>query len=159
MLKTLTQFICDTCGKIIKSPQEGWLEWIRDSKTGKVHSFRIVHHQMASPLKNPEGCYQHGNVIGRSDDHLDHILANPTAELLMHLDIGSYHNPSFSGPYVADFRNYVETFRRLTIPYYEEARLYWDKAIQDGYFVDANELLIFTPSFLRELIARYCPNK
>jgi hypothetical protein len=34
----------------------------------------------------------------------------------------------------------VEFTRRLTVPYYEEAQLYWNQAEQDGLFDGANEI-------------------
>ena len=45
--------------------------------------------------------------------------------------------------------------RRLTIPYYEEARLYWSRAEADGFFDGANEVWLYMPHNLEALIERY----
>ena len=48
--------------------------------------------------------------------------------------------------------------RRMTVPYYEEARIYWDEAEADGFFADGNEYWIYQPITLKELIERYAGN-
>jgi hypothetical protein len=155
IIRPLEQFVCDTCHEIIKTPKEGWLEWIHDEK-GKNHSFRICHHQLYSPLRGRgEGCYAHGNERGRSDNHLDSILENRMAHLLYFIDVGAYHEPDFTEPHTRDLREWAELSRRLTIPYYEQARLYWQRATDGGYFDGANEILIYTENFLQKLIEEY----
>ena len=52
----------------------------------------------------------------------------------------------------------MELVRRLTIPHYEEARLYWDKAKQNGFFEGANEIWVYLPNNLRDLIQEYGEN-
>jgi hypothetical protein len=163
MLTPLNQFICDTCGEIINEPKEGWIEWISDidEKNGKFidHSFRIVHHFAHSPLAEtkPDGCYQHQHALGRSDSHLHQFISDEykMAHILKFLDIGPYHQPNYKGPSVRDMREYVEVMRRLTIPYYEEARQYWNEAQSDGYFADANEIWVYGASNLQTLIEQY----
>jgi hypothetical protein len=154
-LEPLQQFICDTCHEIIQSPKEGWLEWIHDGKPRQAHSFRICHHKTASLLEGSEGCYRHGGKSGRSDSHLDYVLDNRMAQVLSFVDPGPYHEPSFSGPGVSDLREWVELVRRLSIPFYEEARLYFSEAEAEGDFQDANEILIYSEVFLRQLIKNY----
>lgn len=163
MLVPLKQFICDTCGEIIDKPEEGWIEWISkldfDKGTREIHSFNIVHHYSYSPLATHtnEGCYQHQGKLGRSDNHLNHFINDDykMANILRFLDIGPYLNPDYKGTDITDMRQYVETVRRLTIPYYEEARLYWQRALDDGYFQDASELWIYGVSNLKRLIEIY----
>ena len=77
------------------------------------------------------------------------------AELLQFVDFGHYHEPEFAGPYVTDLREWAELTRRLTIPFYEEARLYWSEAIDAGDFDSINEIALFTEDFLRDLIRKY----
>ena len=48
--------------------------------------------------------------------------------------------------------------RRLTIPNYEEARQFWCKAMEDGYFGDSNELYIYIPENLKNMIKNYSTN-
>lgn len=158
MLIPLKQYICDTCGEIIDKPEDGWIEWIY-SDDGMQTDFRIVHNGGASPRKkfNHEGCYQHGNSNGRMDDHLNHCL-DPNrmmAFLLKFIDMGRYHDLHGVHTGKVNISEYVELFRRLTIPYYEEARLYWEEARIDGYFDGANEILIYSVDFLKSLIETY----
>jgi len=160
MLKPLEQFICDTCGEIINQPKDGWIEWISTGgKDGETHSFRIVHHFTTSPFAKPNnnGCYQHSKLNGAKDTHLDRFLNSDMkmAYILKFLDVGIFHNPEYRGTNITDMRNYVETVRRLTIPYYEEARTLWDVAQQDGFFSDDNELIIYSVSKLKSLIEKY----
>lgn len=163
MLVPLKQFICDTCGEVVKKPEEGWIEWISksDFENGirEIHSFRIVHHYSFSPLatSNNDGCYQHKGKIGHSDNHLNHFISDnyKMAKILGFLDMGPYHDPKYKGTDITDMRQYIETVRRLTIPYYEEARLYWETALEDGYFQDANELWIYGVDNLKRLIEMY----
>lgn len=155
-LKSLEQFICDYCGGIIEKPEEGWLEWIteydKERGTYIAHGYRIVHHAMFSPRKSGN-CYHYANHLGCSDMYL-HQMMN-MSRLLSFLDAGPYHEPDYKGPRVRDLRGFVEIVRRLTIPYYEEARLYWGRALADGFFEGANPVWIYLPETLKSLIERY----
>jgi hypothetical protein len=163
MLIPLKQFICDTCGEVIERPEDGWVEWISTYDEARrcymKYGFRICHHSGISPLSesNSEGCYFYSNEIGRSDMHLDNFIDEnyKMAQILSFLDIGAYHDPNYEGTSVRNMREYVEFVRRITIPYFEEARQYWEEAISDGYFGDANELWIYGSNNLKKLIERY----
>ena len=61
LMKPLKQFRCDTCGQLIESPVEGWVEWVWDRNTRNARAFRICHHVSFSPRRGPEGCYLHGH--------------------------------------------------------------------------------------------------
>lgn len=154
MLKPLEQFVCDYCGGIIDRPDEGWIEWITEyGEAGRTaHGFKIVHHASCSPRK-PDSCYHYTHHPGRSDMHLDHVMN--MGYLLSFLDEGPYHNPNYPGPCTKDMREFIEIVRRLTIPYYEEARLYWNKALADGFFEGANPVWIYQTETLKLLIERY----
>ena len=164
MLKPLEQFICDTCGQIIEKPEHGWVEWESkiegDPPRQEQWGFKIVHHSPHSPLKGEHkrdgGCYHYTHSSHRSDLHLTDFLGdNQMPELLSFLDVGPYHDPDYSGPSIVEMREFVEFARRLTIPYYEEARQYWSDALSDGYFGDANEIWIYLPENLEALINKY----
>ncbi|MFT4565677.1 MAG: hypothetical protein ACI9FN_000630 [Saprospiraceae bacterium] len=88
--------------------------------------------------------------------HLKHFIGVAKINnLLSFIDVGPYHEPEYHGPSVKDLREYTEIIRRLNIPFYEEARLYWNDAISDGFFDGANEGLIYSPDFLETLIKKY----
>lgn len=160
MLRPLEQFICDECGRIIENPQDGYVEWEegRDSEGNHfARGFRIVHNVPASPRQNV-GCFRYENSPYRNDIQLDFFLENVNNYLMSFLDLGIVHDPHFHiGCRISNFHEFVEFFRRLTIPYYEEARRYFPTAIQEGYFEDVNELVLYTPDYLRRLITRYNP--
>ena len=168
-LQPRTQWICDTCGQPILKPEEGMLECrMEKDGTGRYRSldFRLVHHVSYSP-RNPhrpegrkyehESCYQHS---GGSSWHLHHVIApDGIARLLGLLDVGPELDPDYSGPEVVSIREWVELFRRLTIPFYEEARLYWRQAKADGWFDGANEVSLYSPQFLQDIIKEFAPKE
>lgn len=143
------QFICDSCGEMIESTDDGWVEWISDDDL-KAHSFRIVH-------RDQKCQYDSYRVRGLSDDHLTEFLGpNRLANLYRFIDLGPIHDPKgLRSPKARNLREYMEIVRRLTIPHYEEARLYWDKAKQDGFFEGANEIWVYFSNNLKALIEKY----
>lgn len=150
MLIPLKQFICDTCGQIIEDLEDGWVEWIDTNIDDKrvVKNFRICHHTMK--------CQKLAYHIGCSDNHLNSIIEiDPHTFIFSFIDIGPYHEREYKGPAIVDFRQYTDFMRRLTLPYYEEARKWWDKAISDSYFEDANEIIIYRPESLQKMIEDY----
>ena len=153
MLIPLEQWICDTCAEVIESPEHGWLEW-RQGEDHKAFEFRIVHHATRSPRRPHGDCY-------RSDERHGHLTQyggdDGLVNLLCLLDQGIYIDPVHadqSYPDVKDIREWMELVRRLQIPYYEEARQYFHKASQEGYF-DGAWGSIFRPESLKFIIQKY----
>lgn len=161
MLQPLQQWICDTCGELISEPGHGYVEWLRGGAdyVRDAHEFRIVHHAPHSPsFSKGHDCYRHTNEPGRCDLPLENFVGHKGMVMLLRfLDVGPYHNFEYEGPSVADgaMRDFVQTMRRLHLPYYEEARLYWAEALSDGFFDGANEVWIYLPDTLKDLIERY----
>ncbi len=159
-LKPLEQWICDNCGKIIMKPNQGFVEWLESSAT-KANSFHIVHHAPHSPISNPEdlrmsNCYIHNNKPGRRDLSLDEFVnGKGIVHITSFIDIGSYHESEYKGVNFQDGREFAELIRRLYLPYYEEARLYWNKAIGGGFFDGTNEIAIYLPDRLKSLVDQY----
>jgi hypothetical protein len=146
-LEPLQQFTCDECGELIKSPKDGWLEWlISTSSDGrKLHGFRIVHHAPASPRKQHNGHCQYPSHFLIGDMHLEHFLGPDGLANLLSM---------FERPF-EDQQEFVEIIRRLHIPYYEEARLYWQIAKDDGFFDEANEYWPYLQDNLKTVIEKY----
>ena len=161
MLKPLEQFICDECGDVIKSPEEGYVEWVStQNEDGKwvSHGFRIVHAYYASPRRHmdKEGCYRYGMSRGRMDTDLKSYLQYVHQEMFSLLDVGTVHDINGStGCQITDFREYVDFFKRLTLPYYEEARLYIPQALADEFITDENEIYLYSETFLRKIVEEY----
>lgn len=145
-IEPLKQWICDTCGELISCPEDGFLE-IGHGADGAITDMRIVHHMKSSPRGN---CYKgYSGTI-----QLNHLIGeHGIVQLLSLLDPGE----DFCDyrPRVENVRKYAEIFRRLSVPYYEEARLYWDEAKADGFFDGANEVWTFLPEHLKELCETY----
>ena len=159
-LKPLTQFYCDECGGIIENPRDGYVEWEGgyDEKNGKhfVRGFRIIHRKVKSPCKGSDGCYKYGRSKFRLDNELTHILEYSKQRIFSWLDRGFIHDPDGKiGCEVIDMKSFVDFAKRLTIPYYEEARIYFEIALQDGYFSDCNEVSLYSESALKAIIERY----
>ncbi len=155
-LEPLKQWQCDSCGELIESPKDGWLEWLSD-EDHLAYGFKIVHHLPASPYKDrrEEGCYHYDRHTRRMDTHLDEFLGEDgLAHLLMFLDVGVV-DPDSKGPWVRDIREFVELTRRLATPYYEEARQYWSRAEAEGYFSDANQVSPYLVGTLKKIIEKY----
>jgi hypothetical protein len=155
-LKPLAQWVCDTCGEVIKSPEDGWLEWISDEDR-KSSGFRIVHHLLASPRKKirpEEGCYQYNDNPNGSDSHLSEFTGEDgLSHLLMFLDWG--HVDPEGGSRVARPDELAELFRRVMLPHYEEARMYWSHATEAGEFADANQISPYTQESLKRIIREF----
>ena len=144
-LKPLQQFICDKCRELIKSPTDGWLEWLHSNDDRTTHGFRVVHNGQASPGKQDgKRCQYHTDLLV-GDMHLDHFLGSDGLAALLSMIDRPFDNQ----------QEFVEIIRRLHIPYYEEARLYWQKAKQDDFFSGANEYWPYLEANLTRLIETY----
>jgi len=153
MLRPLEQWFCDTCGEVIGSFDEGFVEWLVDEDE-MAHGFRIVHHAPHSPHYPNGSCYRYSREVGRADLPLSEFAGEKgMIRLLAYLDKGPHFQPEYKGLHVSDPREFVEFFRRLKLAYYEEARMYWDKAAADGWFIGDNPVSLYAS--LRRLVEEY----
>jgi hypothetical protein len=152
MLKPLQQWICDSCGEIIKEPEHGYVEWMEERL--KKHGFRIVHHATKSPRKGHNGCYYSDSERG-GDLPVSYLIGlHGLVELTSWIDPGEYHEPTYNGPEVIDLREWTTLFRRLHIPYYEEARLCTEE-FQEVRADGANELYLYLPETLERIVRKH----
>lgn len=151
-LEPLKQWICDTCGEIIQSPDEGYVQFIDENSEGKWSDFVIVHHAQFSPRTGNNKCYREGY----SDFPLSEFLgADGLSRLIGLIDPGEFYFKELRVPRTSNFRKWVTLVRRLQTPYYEEARLYFGKAKNDGVFAGPNEVAPYRVDFLRNIIETY----
>ncbi|MBI2873378.1 MAG: hypothetical protein HYY00_09360 [Chloroflexi bacterium] len=159
-LKPLEQWVCDFCGEVIERPEQGWIEWLADPSDGfRQEGFKIVHYAPYSPRKPRGRCYHYDNPpSGRRalDIYLSEFVGEKAMpQLLVFVDGGPYREKEYGGPRVKDLREWAELVRRLTIPYFEEARFYMKRADISGFFAGASEPWIYMPNTLKEVIRRY----
>lgn len=132
MLEPLKQWICDSCGQVIKSADDGYVEWLVESEESSFSSqygFKIIHSGEECT------CYSQED-ISFIDAPLEFFLRDKGyLNILNFLDIGPLLMREYKGPRVKNLREFVEFMRRLTVPYYEEARLYFDNLHTDEHFV------------------------
>ena len=143
-LKPLEQWVCDECGQMIDEAEDGWLEWKTYRSGGaKYGDFRIVHNTAGSPRYPYGDCYRRSYVFG---SHLKRYCGlDGLARLLAMFQL------------VEKPDEIVEIIRRLHIPHYEEARLYWERAKEDGFFAgtSADAVWPYLPDTLKALIELY----
>ena len=143
----LNAWVCDSCLQEVDI-EDGWVEWLSPDKGGP-HSFRICH--------NDDRCQKHTDHPDRHDGHLENFLGIDGMQyFLSFLDIGLLLDPNEKYmPSAPEMRSFVEAFRRLQIPHYEEARQYHSVARSEGYFSDQNEVSASLPSTCESIIKRY----
>lgn len=149
MLKPLKQWICDFCEIIINSPEDGWVEWLHGKEIfNSCFGFKIVHNYGSSSL-GKGGCFHYRDEKCSSDAPLIRFIGEKGyVYLLSFLDLDPYVIPEYKGPCVKDIREFIEFMRRLTIPYYEEARLYFKK-------LHADDISIYHQEELKKIIQAY----
>ncbi|MFB6230476.1 MAG: hypothetical protein ABEL04_04895 [Salinibacter sp.] len=142
MLDPLEQWICDTCGEVIDGKENGYTIWKQDDDR-RLHSFKIVHH--------PD-CLQDDHLLSTSLARMTGMLG--MTKLLSYLSLGPYHNGEGGERKPRDFDEFVDFFRRLQVPYYEEARLYYDQEEALHMMGGANEYAPYLPRKMRRLIEK-----
>ena len=163
-LVPLEQWICDTCSKIIATPKDGAVEMLFNEQ-GSLADIRICHSTFEGP-----NCDIHRNVRSVYDEYcagprplkelagLDAYMRKSDGldRMLSFVDEGKTFDPQGRGLLaIADIRLWTEVFRRLFLPYYEEARLYFPLAHADNYFALPHPMSLRDADTLRELIEKY----
>jgi hypothetical protein len=70
------------------------------------------------------------------------------------LDVGEWHEEDYAGPDVSNLRQWTTLFRRVHVPYYEEARNYTEE-LRDERSGGANEIYLYLPETLRRIIEEH----
>lgn len=151
MLEPLKQFFCDTCEDIIEKPEDGWVEWLTsyDDKRERwvEKNFRICHHRAR--------CMRLASHPDVSDNHLHNLLEDNTMIIQLYDMLESESDPN-RGFGVEDIGEVVEFLRRLTLPYYEEARRHLEQAKDEGFIEGGpGEISHYLPRTLKSVIEQY----
>ncbi len=151
-MEPLKQFICDNCGELIEKPEDGYVIWNRNDDD-KLHEIHIVHKNKRDENGRVHGCDNHTRYA-LSDSLTSFLGTHGLIELLSLIDPGKNFISNYQER-ILDMREFIEFFRRVQLPYYEEARRYWNNAKEDGYLYGANEIIVYKEEFLKELIEKY----
>jgi hypothetical protein len=135
----LATWICDTCGDAIESAKKGDVVWYVNDESEK-HGFKIVHKGPQCDLDRSMQSQELSALVGTEGQA--HLLS-----WLSYGPIKSYGDSSR----VASLDEYVDLFRRLQAPWYEEARPHFhSEAIQEQYS-DSNEIGPYEPHSLKAI--------
>jgi hypothetical protein len=146
----LTTWICDACGDDVTEPQLALLIWRTDREADgawRAYDFKIVH-------KNLDGrqCDPGAGSGYRSNLELDNYLGpDGVAWLLSMLSKGPLLGGGGCEIQPQDMDDFVDLFRRLQVPHYEEARRNFDTEHTREWLSDANEVLPYIPDTLERI--------
>lgn len=146
------QWICDTCGKIINQAKDGMLIWFRRNEENSIsicRDIQIVHHMSRSPLGGCNGCYPDQEMELRRDGssicdtHLDQLTGlDGLVRLLAFIENNEFSSHDIS-----------RIIMRIFVPGYEQARPYFDMAIQTGIVEQGWAQDFFSQSDLGRIVA------
>jgi hypothetical protein len=157
-LLPLQQWVCDTCEEIIEKPEHGYVEYKYklDSVPLLRHDFRVVHHAPHSPYrKSGANCYYPNSERGGDWALTNCLGARGLVLLTSWIDPGKEFVRSFDGPGVKELREWVVLLRRLHVPFYEEARFFFQQAHRDDNLGGSNDFLFYSPKGLQEILREY----
>jgi hypothetical protein len=152
----LKQWVCDTCHEVIEFPEHGYVEYKVDDDPFLRHSFRVVHQAPHSPRRaGGANCYYSNSERGGDWALADCLGPRGLILLTSWIDPGREFIREFKAPQVRDMRDWVVLMRRLHVPFYEEARFFFQQAHRDGNMGGWNDFSFYTPKGLQEILRRY----
>ena len=143
-MKVLQEWVCDVCGKIINEPEDGYIIW--KSNDDKFYDFRIIHQGICD-----------NREYTQSAPLTDHLGADGLIVLTAFLSAGELKVRSGSGNCceVTNFDEFVDLFRRLQVPYYEEARIKFSNTEVIRRLDDMTEVGPYTEEYLKKIIEKF----
>ena len=143
MDEPLKIWYCDVCGKPINNLDEAMLIW--RSENDKDFDFKIVH--QTTHLK--KGCDIREYPYSA---HVSEFLGDKgLTYLLSFLSLGKARKEK-SYRSVKDMDEFVDLIRRFQIPYYEEARRYFQTPETQELIEGTNEYYPYMPKILKRII-------
>ncbi|MFO0639259.1 MAG: hypothetical protein U0183_08600 [Polyangiaceae bacterium] len=147
-MKPLQEWICDTCGRVIANPKDGYVAWNNEKNAnGRVQAldFRIFHKSKCDPRYLPCSLALE-----------DFLGPDGLITALGLVDPGWLINQGGpTEPGVKDFHSWAELVRRTQVPHYESARRFFKTADSDGHFEGASETSPYREKSLLEVIEEY----
>jgi hypothetical protein len=144
MIEPLAIWRCDVCDQPIDFVKSGYVIWKTDSNLS-MHSIKIIH-QTKCDLKDHSSSAPLEDFLGEKG------LAN----LLSKLSLGPIKKSQGQKPVcqVVDMDEFVDFFRRVQTPFYEEARVKFGSPELMQDFDDSNELYPYLPEILKRIVAK-----
>jgi hypothetical protein len=137
---------CDTCGELITDPAEGLVVW-RTDDGHRGYDYLVVHQSRSGRRCDPEA--QRGYIANLP---LSSFLGPDGAAMMLGwLSYGPIKNNP-GNVRVKDFDQYVDLFRRVQTPGYEEARPYFNAESTHHWFGDANEYRPYMLDALQRIV-------
>jgi len=134
-------WICDRCGEPIKRAIDGWVQWrtseaeSRERKRNGQLPFgrdlQLVHHWSASTRPKDLGCGQHGCQFKEEDPSF--VVKGLPLQYFLGAD-GLMNLLEYIAEEEIDRSEILEMIKRMHIPGYEHAHLYFEEAISEGIF-------------------------
>lgn len=140
-MDAISSWICDECGDAIESPTKGLLAW--DSVVRKSN-FRIVHKGKCD-VDQSQSTVELTSVTGLDGQVM----------LLSFLGYGPLMDAGSEPVRVTDLEEWVDVFRRLQSPHYEEARILYRRGDVQERLSDTNELFPYAQSTMKRLLDEY----
>lgn len=135
----LQTWTCDVCHQLIEKAEDGYVVWTDDAKGAR--EFTVIH-QTRCDDNSKHSSQKLGDFLG----------PNGLAQLTAMMSYGPFKQNE-SGK-IHDLAEFTDFFRRMQLPFYEEARRKFKlRQVQDDYY-DANEYLPFLQDEL-QIIAQY----
>jgi len=146
MLALLKQWYCDVCDEIIEKPEDGYVIWLMDEDL-LCSDFKIIHRSKCDIDR-----FRYTSSMPLTS----FLEEDGRSYLMTFLSLGpvKYAN-SEDFKRIKNMNEFADFFRRVQVPYYEEARRRFnnEKLLRD--FDDANEYYPYQVNILKEIIERY----
>lgn len=137
----LSKWKCDKCHTLIETAQEGYTTW-RDDDQGRPTGFKIVHQGACDTRLDASSVALPGFLGADGMAHLTSLLTYGPLR-----SDGGHRG-------VADIDEFMDFFRRLQLPYYEEARPNFSHHDVIDEYRDATEVRPYLEDALKDIASR-----
>jgi len=145
----LTSWMCDYCGQLIERADLGNVIW-KKQPSGKEYGHLIVHKTFADNPSSPR-CDSTLEADYPANLSIEDMIGPlGLARLLGDLSRGPIDGTK-GAVAIEDFDAWIDLFRRLQVPYYEEARPHFNSEGVHHWFSDASEVTPYLPDTLQRI--------
>ena len=143
----LSVWYCDTCDEPIRDTATGNVVW-RSDDNWEMRDFRVVHKNLAD--ERPRRCDPNGDW--EYSFELSYVLGvEGQVVLTAMLSAGPLKGRKRQVGHVADLDEFVDLYRRMHLPYYEQARRHFDDGGVREWLTGASEDAPYMPDMLERI--------